>query len=263
MVRAKKYAGRLYVGLVGFLLYSPLLILIVCSFNDSKIRTVWGGFTLHWYTDLFQNEEVLLAVRTSLLLTTSAALIATLIGTMACIAMSAMGKKMKGLIQSTSNIPLLNSEMVTGISIMLLFVHFMTLGFTSMLIAHVTLGLPYVILNVMPKLQQVDKNLYEAALDLGASPVYAFFKVVLPEIVSGILAGFFFAFTISMDDFVVTYFTKGAGINTISTMLYQQLRRGINPEMYALSAILLLTILILLAVINRLSATRESGEVEY
>ena len=170
MVKAKKYAGRLYVGLIGFLLYSPLLILIVCSFNDSKIRTVWGGFTLHWYTDLFQNEEVLLAVRTSLILTTSAALIATVIGTLACIAMSAMGKKMKGVMQSVANIPLLNSEMVTGIAIMLLFVHFMTLGFTSMLIAHVTIGLPYVILNVMPKLQQVDKNLYEAALDFGRVP---------------------------------------------------------------------------------------------
>ena len=250
MVKAKKYAGRLYVGLIGFLLYSPLLILIVCSFNDSKIRTVW-------------NEEVLLAVRTSLILTTSAALIATVIGTLACIAMSAMGKKMKGVMQSVANIPLLNSEMVTGIAIMLLFVHFMTLGFTSMLIAHVTIGLPYVILNVMPKLQQVDKNLYEAALDLGASHVYAFVKVILPEIMPGILAGFFFAFTISMDDFVVTYFTKGAGINTISTMIYQQLRRGINPEMYALSTILLFTILILLAIINRLSATKEKKEVQY
>ena len=156
-----------------------------------------------------------------------------------------------------------NAEMVTGIAIMLLFVHFMTLGFGSMLIAHVTIGLPYVILNVMPKLNQVDKNLYEAALDLGASHVYAFVKVILPEIMPGILAGFFFAFTISMDDFVVTYFTKGAGINTISTMIYQQLRRGINPEMYALSTILLFTILILLAIINRLSATKEKKEVQY
>ncbi|MCD8020698.1 MAG: ABC transporter permease [Clostridiales bacterium] len=263
MVKAKKVAARCYVAMIGFLLYAPLMILIVCSFNDSKTRTVWGGFTLHWYTDLFQNEEVLLAVRTTLVLTTSAALIATVIGTLACIAMSAMGIKMRTVMQSVANIPLLNSEMVTGIAIMLLFVHFMTLGFSSMLIAHVTIGLPYVILNVMPKLQQVDKNLYEAALDLGAHPVYAFVKVVLPEISSGIISGFFFAFTISMDDFVVTYFTKGAGINTISTMLYQQLRRGINPEMYALSTILLFTILILLAVINRLSATRSIEETEY
>lgn len=263
MVKMKNYIGKIYVALIGILLYAPLLMLIVCSFNDSKVRTVWGGFTLHWYVDLFHNEEVLLAVRTSLLLTTLAALIATVLGTLACIGMSAMGKRMKNCMQSMANIPLLNSEMVTGIAIMLLFVHFMTLGFGSMLIAHVTIGLPYVILNVMPKLSQVNKNLYEAALDLGASHIYAFVKVVLPEIRSGIVAGFFFAFTISMDDFVVTYFTKGAGINTISTMLYQQLRRGINPEMYALSTLLLLTILILLGIMNHLSASGVKEEVEY
>ena len=150
-----------------------------------------------------------------------------------------------------------DADIVTGVAIMLLFVHFMSLGFTSMLIAHVTLGLPYIILNVMPRFQQLDKNVYEAAQDLGASAVYAFVKVVLPEIIPGILSGFFFAFTVSMDDFVVTYFTKGAGINTISTMLYQQLRRGINPQMYALSTLLFLTILILLGLINHMSATKQ------
>ena len=126
-----------------------------------------------------------------------------------------------------------------------------------MLIAHVTLGLPYIILNVMPRFQQLDKNVYEAAQDLGASAVYAFVKVVLPEIIPGIVSGFFFAFTVSMDDFVVTYFTKGAGINTISTMLYQQLRTGINPQMYALSTLLFLTILIVLGLINHMSATKQ------
>ena len=242
MVKAKSFIEKFYVAFIGFLLYAPLLVLFVCSFNDSKSRTVWGGFTLHWYTDLFQNEEVLSAVRTSLLLTTLAALIATLIGTLACIGMTAMK---------------LRFQKVTGVAIMLLFVHFMSLGFTSMLIAHVTLGLPYIILNVMPRFQQLDKNVYEAAQDLGASAVYAFVKVVLPEIIPGILSGFFFAFTVSMDDFVVTYFTKGAGINTISTMLYQQLRRGINPQMYALSTLLFLTILILLGLINHMSATKQ------
>ena len=245
MVKAKSFIEKFYVAFIGFLLYAPLLVLFVCSFNDSKSRTVWGGFTLHWYTDLFQNEEVLSAVRTSLLLTTLAALIATLIGTLACIGMTAM------------KLRLLNADIVTGVAIMLLFVHFMSLGFTSMLIAHVTLGLPYIILNVMPRFQQLDKNVYEAAQDLGASAVYAFVKVVLPEIIPGILSGFFFAFTVSMDDFVVTYFTKGAGINTISTMLYQQLRRGINPQMYALSTLLFLTILILLGLINHMSATKQ------
>ena len=246
MVKAKSFIEKFYVAFIGFLLYAPLLVLFVCSFNDSKSRTVWGGFTLHWYTDLFQNEEVLSAVRTSLLLTTLAALIATLIGTLACIGMTAMKLRFQKVMEGLSNIPLLNADIVTGVAIMLLFVHFMSLGFTSMLI-----------LNVMPRFQQLDKNVYEAAQDLGASAVYAFVKVVLPEIIPGILSGFFFAFTVSMDDFVVTYFTKGAGINTISTMLYQQLRRGINPQMYALSTLLFLTILILLGLINHMSATKQ------
>ena len=225
MVKAKSFIEKFYVAFIGFLLYAPLLVLFVCSFNDSKSRTVWGGFTLHWYTDLFQNEEVLSAVRTSLLLTTLAALIATLIGTLACIGMTAMKLRFQKVMEGLSNIPLLNADIVTGVAIMLLFVHFMSLGFASMLI--------------------------------GASAVYAFVKVVLPEIIPGILSGFFFAFTVSMDDFVVTYFTKGAGINTISTMLYQQLRRGINPQMYALSTLLFLTILILLGLINHMSATKQ------
>ena len=235
MVKVKSFIEKFYVAFIGFLLYAPLLVLFVCSFNDSKARTIWGGFTLHWYTDLFQNEEVLSAVRTSLLLTTLAALIATLIGTLACIGMTAMKLRFQKVMEGLANIPLLNADIVTGVAIMLLFVHFMSLGFTSMLIAHV----------------------YEAAQDLGASAVYAFVKVVLPEIIPGIVSGFFFAFTVSMDDFVVTYFTKGAGINTISTMLYQQLRRGINPQMYALSTLLFLTILILLGLINHMSATKQ------
>lgn len=253
MVNAKKIVSRCYIFFVLLLLYAPLLILIVCSFNRSKARSVWGGFTLHWYTDLFHNQEVLLAMRTSLLLTGSAALIAAVMGTLACVGMSVMGKRGKNILMNITNIPLLNADIVTGIAIMLLFAHFLTLGFGSMLIAHVTLGVPYVVLNVMPRLQQASKGVYEAALDLGASQVYAFFKVVLPEIFPGILAGFFFAFTVSMDDFVVTYFTKGPGINTISTMLYQQLRRGINPQMYALSTLFLLVILLMLGIVNHIS----------
>ncbi len=253
MVKAKTFIQKFYVGLVCFLLYAPLVILFICSFNASKARTVWGGFTLHWYTDLFQNEEVITAVTTSLLLTTMASLTATLLGTLVCIGMTAMKRRSVKIIEATANIPLLNADIVTGIAIMLLFARFISLGFMSVFIAHVTLGLPYVILNVMPRFAQMDPNVYEAAQDLGASPVYAFFKVVLPEIFPGILSGFFLAFTISMDDFVVTYFTKGPGMNTISTMLYQQLRRGINPQMYALSTLLFLMILILIGISNRLS----------
>ena len=250
----KKHLGRCYIGLVLVLLYAPLAILIVCSFNKSKARTVWGGFTLHWYRDLFQNEEVLSALRTSLMLTIAAALIAVILGTMACVGMTVMSRRSKNLLMNITNIPMLNADIVTGIAIMLLFARYFTLGFGSMLAAHVTLGIPYVLLNVMPRLQRASKGVYEAALDLGASEIYAFFSVVLPEIFPGIAAGFFFAFTVSMDDFVVTYFTKGPGINTISTMLYQQLRRGINPQMYALSAIFLLVILLLLGIVNHITA---------
>ncbi|MCD8078797.1 MAG: ABC transporter permease [Lachnospiraceae bacterium] len=258
----KKWLEKCYVGLIFFLLYAPILILIVCSFNASKSRTVWGGFTLHWYTDLLQDAEVMAAVQTSLALTTTSAVIATLLGTLACIGMAAMSQRKQQAVMTLTNIPMLNADIVTGIAIMLLFVRFGTLGYLSMLAAHITLGVPYVILNVMPKLRQTSKSIYEAALDLGASPGHAFVRVVLPDILPGILSGFLLAFTISLDDFVVTYFTKGAGINTISTMIYQQVRRGINPEMYALSTILFLTVLLVLWVVNRISAkqVRETRE---
>jgi spermidine/putrescine transport system permease protein len=253
MVEKKSFLERFYVGIIFFLLYAPLAILTVCSFNASKSRMIWGGFTLDWYAALFRDAEVIQAFRNSLLLTTSAALIATLLGTMACIGLVVMSRKIQSAVTTVTNIPLLNADIVTGIALMLLFVRFMDLGFSSLLVAHVTLTLPYVILSVMPKLKQTNKATYEAALDLGATPAYAFFKIVLPEIMPGILSGFLLAFTMSLDDFVITYFTKGPGINTISTMIYQQVRRGINPEMYALSTLLFLTILIILAAVNHIS----------
>ena len=250
----KRWIEKFYVGFVLFLLYAPIAILIVCSFNASKSRRVWGGFTFQWYVELFQDEMVIEAVRTSLMLTTVAAVVAVLLGTLASIGITVMGQKKKQAIMTVTNIPMLNADVVTGIAIMLLFGRFWNLGYFSMLAVHITLGVPYVILNVMPKLQQTSLTTYEAALDLGASPVYAFFKVVLPDIMPGIFSGFLLAFTISLDDFVITYFTKGAGMNTISTMIYQQVRRGINPQMYALSTILFLLILIVLWVANRVSA---------
>ena len=248
-------------GLLFTILYAPIAVLTVCSFNASKARTIWGGFTLDWYVQLFQNEAVIDAVKTSLMLTTSAALIATLLGTFACIGMTVMSKRSQAVIGTVTNIPMLNADIVTGIAIMLLFVRFMKLGYTSMLIGHVTLGIPYVILNVNPRLRSASKTTYEAALDLGAGPVYAFIKVVLPELMPGIMAGFLMAFTISLDDFIITYFTKGAGINTISTMLYQEVRRGINPEMYAMSTLLFLAILLILFVVNRIGAKQDEMKV--
>ena len=174
--------------------------------------------------------------------------------------MAAMGKQSQGVLTSITNIPMLNADIVTGIAIMLLFVRFMNLGYTSMLIAHITLCIPYIILNVMPKLRQTNKSIYEAALDLGATPVYAFMKVVLPDLMPAIFSGFLLAFTISLDDFIITYFTKGAGINTISTMLYQEVRRGINPEMYAMSTLLFLAILLILFAANRFQGNQEDKE---
>ena len=258
----KRYTGlwgKLYIALILLLLYLPIGVVVAYSFNASKSTAAWGGFTLDWYIQLFQNEEVIHAVQTSLLLTTSAALIATILGTLACIGMTVMSKRAQSAITTITNIPMLNADIVTGIAIMLLFVRFMSLGYASMLIGHVTLGIPYVILNVTPRLRSTSKTTYEAALDLGAGPVYAFVKVVLPELVPGIFSGFLMAFTISLDDFIITYFTKGAGINTISTMLYQEVRRGLNPEMYAMSTLLFLAILLLLFAVNRISAKQEEA----
>lgn len=253
MVEKKSFLERFYVGLIFVLMYLPLVVLMVSSFNASKSRVVWGGFTLDWYIGLFQNVDVINAFRNTMVITTAAAVIATLIGTLACIGLVVMSPKIQSAVSTVTNIPLLNADIVTGIALMLLFTRFMDLGFGSILVSHVTLTLPYVILNVMPKLQQTNKSCYEAALDLGATPVYAFFKIVLPEIMPGILSGFLMAFTLSLDNFVITYFTKGPGINTISTMIYQQVRRGINPQMYALSTILFVTILLLMLAINHLS----------
>ncbi len=177
--------------------------------------------------------------------------VSTVIGTLAAIGISAMKKKNRTIMLGATNIPLLNADIVTGISMMLLFVKFMNLGFVTVLIAHITFDVPYVILNVLPKLNQTNRYTYEAALDLGATPMYAFYKVTWPEIKSGVFSGFLMAVTMSLDDFSITFFTKGAGVNTLSTMLYTELRKGVRPELYALSTILFAFLLLL--VMNRRS----------
>lgn len=176
--------------------------------------------------------------------------VSTVIGTLAAIGISAMKKKNHTIMPGATNIPLLNADIVTGISMMLLFVKFMNLGFVTVLIAHITFDVPYVILNVLPKLNQTNRYTYEAALDLGATPMYAFYKVTWPEIKSGVFSGFLMAVTMSLDDFSITFFTKGAGVNTLSTMLYTELRKGVRPELYALSTILFLFAFLLLLVMN-------------
>jgi spermidine/putrescine transport system permease protein len=248
----KKFLQKAYLAIILLFLYAPILILIILSFNKSKSRSKWGGFTLDWYAKLFQNDDIMSALYTTLLIAFLSALIATIIGTAASLAMNNMKKVPRTILMGITNIPMLNADIVTGISLMLLFVALnYTLGFSSVLMAHITFNIPYVILSVMPKLKQLNKNTYEAALDLGASKSYAFFKVVFPDLFPGILSGFLLAFTMSLDDFVITHFTKGAAVNTLSTKIYTEVRKGIKPEMYALSTLLFLSVIILLVFINR------------
>lgn len=248
--KIKDFLSRFYIAFVVFFLYVPILVMIVLSFNSSRSRVKWGGFTLDWYTRLFSNSEVMEALKATLILAFASAIIATLIGTIGAIGINAMRERNYKIVLAFTNIPMLNADIVTGIALMLWFVRFMPLGFGSVLIAHITFNIPYVILCVMPKIKQMNLSVYEAARDLGANAVYAFIKITLPQLMSGIVAGFFMAFTMSMDDFAITYFTKGAGVNTLSTMIYSQIRRGIKPEMYALSTIIFAFVFFILLVVN-------------
>ena len=247
----RKYLQKIYLALIFILLYAPIVTLIVLSFNQSKTRAKWGGFTLKWYKELLKNEQIMSAFYTTLIIAFVSAAIATVIGTAAAIAIQGMKQKWKTMYMGLTNIPMMNAEIVMGVSLMLLFIAFhMTLGFGTILIAHITFNIPYVILSVLPKLKQTNRYTYEAALDLGASPVKAFFKVVFPDIVPGVLSGFMLAFIMSLDDFVITHFTKGPGIDTLSTKIYTEVRKGIKPEIYALSTIMFVTVLVLLLLIN-------------
>ena len=256
----KKTLQNIYLSLIIFLLYAPIVTLVVLSFNNSKTRAKWGGFTGKWYISLFQNEQIMSALYTTLVIALLFALIATLIGTAAAIGIQGMKRKSRTIAMGITNIPMLNADIVTGISLMLLFIAVgsglkylginFSLGFATVLIAHITFNIPYVILSVMPKLKQTKRSTYEAALDLGASPIYAFFKVVFPDILPGVFSGFLLAFTMSLDDFVITHFTKGPGVDTLSTKIYSEVRKGIKPEMYALSTLLFVSVLILLILIN-------------
>ena len=257
----KKTARNIYLGLILFLMYAPIVTLIVLSFNASKSRAKWGGFTLHWYASLFQDKAIMAALYNTLFIALVSAILATIIGTAASIGINAMKSKSRTIMMGITNIPILNSEIVTGISLMLLFIACrVTLGFSTILLAHITFCIPYVILSVMPKLKQTSKSTYEAAQDLGAGPVYAFFKVVFPDIWPGVVSGFLMAFTMSLDDFIITHFTKGPGVDTLSTKIYSEVRKGIRPEMYALSTILFVSVLVLMILVN--SNPKESKDIK-
>ena len=255
----KTTAQKIYIALIFIFMYAPIATLVVLSFNASKTRAKWGGFTTKWYTQLFSNSEIMQALYNTLLIALLSAVFATLIGTIAALSIQGMKKKSRAVLMSITNIPMLNAEIVTGISLMLLFVRFTALGTSTVLIAHITFDIPYVILNVLPKLSNTSSHTYEAARDLGATPLYAFFKIVWPDIKPGVFSGFLMAVTMSLDDFSITYFTKGAGVNTLSTMIYTQLRKGIIPEMYALSTILFFLALVLLLIMNYRSVKDAKG----
>ena len=251
MKKVSSVLQKIYIGIIFAFLYTPVVLMIVLSFNGSRSSYEWGGFSTVQYEALFSNARIMDALVTTVVLAFAAAAIATIIGTLASVGLLAMKPKTRNAITTVSNIPLLNADIVTGVSLMLFFAAIVTrMSATTLLISHVTLVLPYVILNVLPKLAQFDVSIYHAALDLGASPVKAFFKVVLPDIFPGLLAGFLLALTISLDDFTITYFTAGQGLDTLSTLIYTNRIRGILPEYYALAAIMFIGVLLLILVMQ-------------
>ena len=252
-----KAAGRLYTFILFAFLYAPILVLIVFSFNDTETasRTVWAGFSLKWYVKLFEDRLILEALRNTLLIAVVAAAVSTVLGTMAAIGINSMKRLPRRLMLNITNFPMVNPEIVTGVSLMLLFVFAVnlfggrSLGLVSLIAAHITFCLPYVILSVLPKLRQMDPNLYEAAQDLGCPPVQAFFKVVLPQIMSGVVTGLIMAFTLSIDDFVISYFTSGT-TQTLPIYIYSMTRKRVSPEINALSTVLFVVVMALLIVVN-------------
>ena len=248
----KKTIEKIYLGLILVFMYAPIVTLIILSFNSSKSRAKWGGFTLKWYTRLFSDQAVASALVNTLSIAILATIFSTIIGTFTCIAMIGLNTKLRSVIMGITNIPMINADIVTGISLMLLF-RFLHLGsgFTTILLAHITFNIPFVMLSVMPRVKNLNFYVYEAALDLGATPFYAFSKTMLPDIMPGVISGALMAFTMSLDDFIITYFTKGSGFETLSTLIYNEVKRGIQPEIYALSAIIFVVVLTLLMIIYR------------
>ena len=267
--------SRLFTLLVYIFLYAPIVLLIVFSFNATKSNRVWGGFSTQWYVELFHNTRLLGALRTTIILSVLAAVIATILGTAAAIGFYSMRRRSRSAFLAVNNIPLTNADIITGVSMMLLFVFAIGVfnssfisealgvrwrtGFGTLLIAHITFNAPYVILSVMPKLRQLDPNIYEAAQDLGAPGFLAFRKVILPEIMPGVLNGLIIAFTMSIDDFVISYFTKGSGVTTLAVEIYTMVKKPVTPEINALSTLMFLVVFALLLTVNIRQARQETA----
>ena len=253
-----KTASKIYTALIMIFLFAPIAILLIYSFNEGKSLSVFSGFSLKWYRELFRDSETLNSVRNTLVLALSAALISTVIGTAAAVGIDKLRNRLlKGALNTVTNIPMINPDIITGISLMLMFVFVgrlfgaaTSLNFYTMLIAHITFCLPYVILQVLPKLRQMDRSLPEAAMDLGCTPFRAFWKATLPEIMPGIVTGMLMAFTLSLDDFVISYFTTGNSFQTLPIRIYNMTKKTVTPKMYALATIIFFVILTLLLISN-------------
>lgn len=258
----KSFLKKGYTFLIFFFLYAPIVVLIVFSFNSSKSRATWGGFSFKWYEKLFNDSQILSALYNTLIIALVSSVFATIIGTGAAIGISRMKKFPKALSMNITYIPVLSPDIVTGISLMLLFIFIkVPLGFLTMLLAHITFNLPFVIISVLPKLKQLNNQVFDAALDLGATPMYAYKKVILPEIMPGVLTGFLLAFTLSIDDFVISFFTTGSGVSNLAITIFSMARRGINPEINALLTLMFGAILFLLLLVNyRMSKDNGKGE---
>lgn len=258
----------LFMTLSFLFLYAPILVLVVFSFNDSKSRAVWSGFTLDWYARLLRNTRILNALWVTLAVSALAAVISTVLGTAAAIGFRNLHKRFRGLCMTVNNIPLTNADIITGVSMMLLFglaVNAwngvtggkLSLGFWSLLIAHITFDVPYVILSVQPRLRQLDPNIYEAAQDLGDYGFHAFVSVILPEIMPGVISGLIMSFTLSIDDFVISYFAAGSRTETLSMVIYSMAKKRVSPEINALSTILFVTVVSLMVAANLIQTRQE------
>lgn len=241
---------KFYLGLVVLFMYAPIAVLIAQSFNASRYRGQWTGFTFQWYTALIENEDIMNAFLNTLSIGILSAVMATLLALVTALGMRRMGSRGRIFFRGLANIPLLNADIVTGISLMLLFLGLgLRLGYDTILMAHVVINLPYAMLCILPQVLLMDRVCYEAALDLGATPAQAFSRVILPELKPGIMAAFLLSFAMSADDFIVTYFTKGAGIETLTTEIYAELKLGIHPEMYALSTLFFGAVVVLVSLL--------------
>ena len=290
MKRRHAASNRFFMALVFLFLYAPIFLLIVFSFNAGESSVVWKGFSLKWYGELFRDRLIMQSVYTTLLVSLLAPIISTIAGTFASIGFYSMRRRVREPLMTINSIPMMNADIVTGVSLCLFFVAFfnlwgdfagwinsiqglitlptrLNLGFGTLLLAHISFNIPYVILSVGPKLRQMDRNLVDAAQDLGCTWMQAFWKVILPEIKPGIVSGALIAFTMSVDDFVISYFTAGSATSTLAMQIYSMTKKRISPKINAISTLLFITVLVLLVIVNireshqeRAALTRQTGK---